>query len=365
MESALPAGMSTMAIVLGMESDVLSTLCKQASHLGVVEIANYNCPGQLVIGGELDAVAEVSELAISKGARRVLPLAVSGAFHTSLLKEAGTKLRQELDKVDLKDLKIPVIFNKTAKYQHEPLVDLLAAQVYSSVRFEDSIRLMLKEGVNTFIEIGPGKTLSGFVKKIDKKAIIYQVEDVVGINKLVEKLEALIKTTVDKLGTVDVLVNNAGITRDNLILRMSDEDFDKVIDVNLKGVFYLTRAVSKLMFKKRSGKIVNITSISGVTGNVGQANYAASKAGVIGLTKTVAKELAPRGIQVNAVAPGYIQTDMTDVLDTDLKAKNQEEVPLKKLGIPEDIANMVGFLVSDNANYITGQVFHVDGGWIM
>ena len=174
-----------------------------------------------------------------------------------------------------------------------------------------------------------------------------------------DEVEALIKTTVDKLGTVDVLVNNAGITRDNLILRMSDEDFDKVIDVNLKGVFYLTRAVSKLMFKKRSGKIVNITSISGVTGNVGQANYAASKAGVIGLTKTVAKELAPRGIQVNAVAPGYIQTDMTDVLDIDLKAKIQEEVPLKRLGIPEDIANMVGFLVSDEANYITGQVFHV------
>jgi len=180
-----------------------------------------------------------------------------------------------------------------------------------------------------------------------------------------EEVEALLRATLDEFGTVDVLVNNAGITRDNLMLRMSDDDFDDVIDVNLKGVFYLTKAVSKLMFKKRSGKIVNITSVSGVTGNVGQANYAASKAGVIGLTKTVAKELAPRGIQVNAVAPGFIATDMTDVLGDDLKAKILETVPLKRLGTPEDIAKMVGFLASESTTYITGQVFHVDGGLVM
>lgn len=180
-----------------------------------------------------------------------------------------------------------------------------------------------------------------------------------------EEVEALIKETVTTFGTIDVLVNNAGITRDNLMLRMADEDFDEVIDVNLKGVFYLTKATSKLMFKKRSGKIINITSVSGVTGNVGQANYAASKAGVIGLTKTVAKELAPRGIGVNAVAPGFIQTDMTDVLSDDLKAKIQETIPLKRLGKPEDIANMVSFLASESAGYITGQVFHVDGGLVM
>ena len=180
-----------------------------------------------------------------------------------------------------------------------------------------------------------------------------------------EEVETLIKATVNTFGAVDVLVNNAGITRDNLILRMSDEEFDEVIDVNLKGVFYLTKATSKLMFKKRSGKIINITSVSGIIGNVGQANYAASKAGVIGLTKTVAKELSPRGIQVNAVAPGFIQTDMTNVLGDDLKVKIQETIPLKRLGNSEDIANMVGFLASDQANYITGQVFHVDGGLVM
>jgi len=180
-----------------------------------------------------------------------------------------------------------------------------------------------------------------------------------------DQVADLVQATLEAFGGIDVLVNNAGITRDNLMLRMSDEEFDAVIDVNLKGVFYVTKAVSKLMFKKRSGKIVNITSIAGVTGNVGQVNYAASKAGVIGLTKTVAKELASRGIQVNAVAPGFIQTDMTDVLGDNLKAKIQENVPLKRLGQPEDIANMVAFLASDAASYITGQVLHVDGGLII
>jgi len=178
-------------------------------------------------------------------------------------------------------------------------------------------------------------------------------------------VEAIVKETLAKFGKIDVLVNNAGITKDNLILRMSDDDFDAVIDVNLKGVFYLTKAVTKQMFKKRSGKIINIASVSGVTGNAGQANYAASKAGVIGLTKTVAKELAQRGICVNAVAPGFIQTEMTGVLGDDFIAKIKENIPLRELGKPEDIANMVNFLASDNANYITGQVFHVDGGLVM
>jgi len=188
MSEALPKGISSMAAVLGMQADDLEAICQELTDSGVVEIANYNCPGQLVIGGEIEAVNIASELAIERGARKVKALNVSSAFHTSLLKDAGTKLRKELEKVDFNDLKIPVVFNKTAKYQYEPLVDLLETQVYSSVRFEASIRLMLEEGVTTFIEIGPGKTLSSFVKKIDRKVNIYQVEDVVGINKLVEQL---------------------------------------------------------------------------------------------------------------------------------------------------------------------------------
>jgi len=192
------------------------------------------------------------------------------------------------------------------------------------------------------------------------KAEIFQAN--IGDN---EQVAALVKETIDVFGTIDVLVNNAGITRDQLMLRMKREDFDDVIDVNLKGVFYLTQAVSKIMFKKRQGSIVNITSVSGVIGNVGQANYAASKAGVIGLTKTVAKELAPRGIRVNAVAPGFIQTDMTEVLGEEMLETIKETVPLKRLGTPEDIANMITFLVSDAASYITGQVMHVDGGLVI
>ena len=180
-----------------------------------------------------------------------------------------------------------------------------------------------------------------------------------------EQAMELVEATVATFGTVDVLVNNAGITRDNLMLRMSDEEFNEVVDVNLRGVFYMTRTVSKILFKKRSGKIINVTSISGVTGNIGQVNYAASKAGVIGLTKTAAKELAPRGIQVNAVAPGFIQTDMTAVLNPKIKTKIEENIPLKRLGTPEDVANLVAFLASDAADYITGQIMHVDGGLVI
>ncbi|MCL1991136.1 MAG: 3-oxoacyl-[acyl-carrier-protein] reductase [Defluviitaleaceae bacterium] len=223
---------------------------------------------------------------------------------------------------------------------------------------------LAKDGFNVMINYAGNEALALEVKAACEQFGVQAEVCQANMGRQAE-IEALVKATVDTFGRVDVLVNNAGITKDNLMLRMADADFDDVIDVNLKGVFYLTKAVSKLMFKKRQGKIINITSVSGVTGNVGQANYAASKAGVIGLTKTVAKELAPRGINVNAVAPGFIQTDMTDVLGEDLKVKITENVPLKRLGTPDDIANMVGFLVSEAANYVTGQVFHVDGGLVM
>jgi 3-oxoacyl-[acyl-carrier protein] reductase len=179
----------------------------------------------------------------------------------------------------------------------------------------------------------------------------------------VEQVDALLNTTLEKFGRVDVLVNNAGITRDTLLLRMKPEDWQAVIDLNLTGVFLCTRAVSKGMLKQRSGRIINIASVAGQMGNPGQANYSAAKAGVIGFTKTVAKELASRGITVNAVAPGFIATDMTN----DLKSEEiLKYIPLGRYGEPEEVAGMVKFLAADSAAaYITGQVFNVDGGMVM
>lgn len=174
--------------------------------------------------------------------------------------------------------------------------------------------------------------------------------------------EELVKAVLEKYKRVDILVNNAGITRDNLIMRMSEEDYDAVLDTNLKGTFNMMRHLSRSFIKQRSGKIINITSVSGVLGNAGQANYSASKAGVIGLTKSVARELASRGINVNAVAPGFIDTDMTKNMTDDAKKAVNEMIPMGKMGSAKDIADMVMFLASNNSNYITGQVICVDGG---
>ena len=179
------------------------------------------------------------------------------------------------------------------------------------------------------------------------------------------KVEEGVNKILDKFGKVDILVNNAGITKDNLILRMSQGEWDAVINVNLKGTFNCIKAVSRPMIKQRSGKIVSIASIIGLMGNAGQANYAASKAGIIALTKTVAKELASRNVNANAVAPGFIQTEMTAKLPEPVKAKMLEAIPLAKLGTPQDVANVCLFLASEEANYITGQVITVDGGMVM
>lgn len=180
-----------------------------------------------------------------------------------------------------------------------------------------------------------------------------------------EEVEQMVSQVLDTFGKLDILVNNAGITRDNLIMRMKEEDWDQVINTNLKGVFHCIKAVTRPMMKQRSGRIINISSVVGVAGNAGQANYVAAKAGVIGLTKTTAKELASRGITVNAVAPGFIETDMTDVLGDNIREELMKAIPLARLGKPEDIARAVRFLASSDAEYITGQVIHVDGGMVM
>ena len=177
--------------------------------------------------------------------------------------------------------------------------------------------------------------------------------------------QTFIQDVIKTEGSVDILVNNAGITRDGLLMKMSEEDFDRVIDTNLKGAFHTIRFAARQMLKQRSGRIINMASVVGVTGNAGQANYAASKAGVIGLTKATARELASRGITVNAVAPGFIETDMTAVLPEKVKEASVSQIPLGKFGSPEQVASAVAFLASSDAAYITGQVLHVDGGMVM
>ncbi len=180
-----------------------------------------------------------------------------------------------------------------------------------------------------------------------------------------EDCERMIKETIDKFGKIDVLVNNAGITKDMLLMRMKKEDFEQVIDVNLVGTFNMTKNAISYMMKARSGRIINLSSVVGLVGNAGQTNYAASKAGIIGFTKSLAKEVASRNILVNAIAPGFIETDMTQVLKEDVKEEIAKSIPLKRMGTVEDVANLVKFLASEESSYITGQVIHVDGGMVM
>jgi 3-oxoacyl-[acyl-carrier protein] reductase len=204
------------------------------------------------------------------------------------------------------------------------------------------------------------ETASQLGDMFHKEALAIEVD----VSKI-ESVQAMVKKILDKFGKIDILVNNAGITRDGLIMRMKDDDWQKVIDINLTGSFNCTREVVKVMLKQRYGRIVNIASIIGLVGNVGQANYAASKAGIIGLTKSVAKEIASRGITVNAIAPGFIETDMTKVLAPEVREKLLSNIPIGRLGSPYDVANVTAFLVSDAASYITGQVMVVDGGMVM
>ena len=180
-----------------------------------------------------------------------------------------------------------------------------------------------------------------------------------------DEIENLVKEVLNQFGSIDILVNNAGITRDNLLIRMSEEDFQAVIDINLKGAFICTKHVSKVMMKQRTGKIINIASVVGVMGNAGQSNYAASKAGLIGFTKSIAKELAKRNINVNAVAPGYIETDMTASLPEKVREEFMINIPMARGGVPQDVANVVLFLSSKYSDYITGQVINIDGGMVM
>jgi len=197
------------------------------------------------------------------------------------------------------------------------------------------------------------------------KALGVEVLGVEGDISKFENSERIVEETIQKFGQIDVLVNNAGITKDTLLMRMKPEDFTKVIDVNLVGTFNMTKNVIPYMMKKRSGRIISVASVVGVSGNAGQCNYAASKAGIIGFTKSLAKELASRNILVNAVAPGFIETNMTDVLQDNVKENIMKQIPLNRMGSAEDVANVIHFLASEASSYVTGQVIHVDGGMLM
>lgn len=223
---------------------------------------------------------------------------------------------------------------------------------------------LAKEGANVAINYTSNQEKADeAVKEIES----YGVKGIAIQGNVTDKdaVEAMIKTFDQHFDTLDVLINNAGITKDNLLIRMKEEDWDGVLDVNLKGVFLATKAVARKMIKQKQGKIINLSSVVGVMGNPGQGNYCASKAGVIGFTKSIAKELGGKNITVNAIAPGFIETDMTEVLSDKAKEEMLRNVPLKRPGKPEDVAKLVSFLSSENADYITGQVIHVDGGMVM
>lgn len=223
---------------------------------------------------------------------------------------------------------------------------------------------LAKQGATVVINYVVGEDLAEEVKKeiesFGGKAVVKYC-DVTSF----EDTKTMMDEIKKELGSLDILVNNAGIARDTLLLRMKEEDFDKVIDVNLKGAFNCVKHASKIMMKQRSGRIINISSVVGLMGNVGQCNYSASKAGLLGITKSAARELAPRGITVNAIAPGFIESKMTEVLRDDIKEAMLSNIPLKTFGKAKDIANAITFLASNEAHYITGQVISVDGGMYM
>jgi [acyl-carrier-protein] S-malonyltransferase len=444
MEQAVPGGQGAMAAVMGAEREPLAALCLEVSAtVGRVELANINCPGQIVVSGSAEGVAAIARRGKEAGAKRVIPLEVSGPFHSSLMQPAADRLAGVLAEADFRDAAVPVVANVTAQpvTAGTELRQLLVQQVVSPVLWEDTVRCLIGQGVDTFVEIGSGTVLAGLIRKIDKSVQVVSINtaaaaretterrpttmpmwDLTGKTALVtgasrgigraiavalaeagadvavnyagseaaaaetvKAIEALgrkammVKANVGKpaefehmvagvlgtFGKLDILVNNAGITRDNLIMRMKEEEFDAVIETNLKGVFNGIKAVTRSMMKQRSGRIINISSVVGTLGNAGQANYVAAKAGVIGLTKSAARELASRNITVNAVAPGFIGTDMTDKLPADMKEKLENEIPLGRIGRPEEIASCVLYLASDAASYMTGQTIHVDGGMYM
>ena len=434
MEEAAAGRPSAMVAVLGLDRAALQEACDEASAHGCVVIANYNCPGQLVLGGEKAAVEAAAALAKEKGARRCLPLKVSGPFHTPLMAPAGDALAERFRTVEFREPQIPVIFNCLGAERPDgaAIPELLVRQVQSSVYMEDSLRRMAAMELDALVERlceenrpgaacvrrgdrGGAGTADGDPQRSiamnfsEKTAVVtggsrglgraiclelargganvmlcYAGNEAaanetaaaceslgakaVAIRCDVSKedeVKALMDAALKTFGRIDILVNNAGITRDGLLMMMKPEDFDAVIAANLRGAFLCMKAVARQMVKQRYGRIVNLSSVVGLRGNAGQVNYAASKAGVIGMTKSLAKELAGRNITVNAVAPGFIDTDMTAALTETAKNAALGSIPMGRMGTPENVAKAVAFFADEDAGYITGQVLAVDGGMSM
>ncbi len=404
MQQAADTTSGGMVSVLGLDREQVHQLCSKVLQEKPGEIlkeANYLCPGNIALSGTTSACELAAELAESFGAMKAIPLAVAGAFHTEMMKPADDLLSQALIPVDIKTPTIPVYSNVDFQTHTEPqdIKNTLVRQVISPVYWEEIIRKMLEDGYDKFYEVGHGRVLTG------QKALVTGATRGIGraiaitlaangasvacigtneakLNETVEFIRsaggeadayicnvtdsAAVTATCDKIlekwEFIDILVNNAGITRDKLLMQLEDEDWDAVLNTNLKGTFLFTRALSRVMISKRKGRIINIASVSGLMGNPGQANYSASKAGVIGFTATVAKEIAKRGVTCNAVAPGFTQTDMTAALGEVGLDIAKQQIPMKKVGQPQDIANAVLFFASPAASYITGQVLAVDGG---
>ena len=396
MGEAADANPGVMSALLKITLPEAEALCAQCAEDEVLVPANLNGGGQIVVAGTPAAVARAEEAwAASKG--RFSRLATSGAFHSPLMAPAQAPFADYLAKVEFREPVVPVIGNvHAAPLDVAGAREELVAHLVSPVQFEASVAKLQAVGAKMFAEVGFGGVLANLVKRIDRsvarelaaagmnvvvnsssgrslpaaEAVAAEIAEEFGVETLAvaanvaieEEANALIAAATEANGRVDVLVNNAGITRDGLAARMSDDDFDAVIDINLKGTFHCCRAAAKLMMKQRWGRIVNMSSVVGVYGNAGQVNYAASKAGVIGLTKSLARELARRNITANAVAPGFIATDMTDALSDAQREAIVSRIGSGRLGEPDDIAHLVRFLASDEASYITGQVICVDGG---
>ena len=420
-----------MTAVLGLDEAPLQACCKAAADEGVVQICNYNCPGQLVIGGDKAAVNKAAELALAAGARRCLPLNVSGPFHTALMHPAGDALREKFEAVRFAPMQFPVLFNCLGHEMEETdtIAALLEKQVQSGVRWEVTVRRLAELGVDRVCQKDCGQChlmlsggncaaaaaaaahpersltmpqtenlrraalVTGGAKGIGRAICLALAENgmniavnyagsaaaaeetaaacrALGVQAITlqadvrspEACQKLVEDTAAAFGRIDVLVNNAGITADKLLLRMTEADFDNVLATNLKGAFFCTKAACRFMMHQRYGRIISVSSVVGLHGNAGQTNYAASKAGLIGLTKSAAKEYAARNITANVVAPGFIATDMTAVLSEPARAAAEAAVPAGKIGHAEDVAAAVAFLAGEQAGYITGQVLCVDGG---